>query len=92
MQMDTTENPDGTYSREILQICYKKPIIDENGNPKSPYVESSIVNINLIEYPDLKALIEQATALAVPIALEILSSPPIAPASEINPFHGGDRV
>lgn len=81
MQMDTVENPDGSYSRDTLQICYKKPIVDENSNPKSPYVDLGILDINLSEYPDLKALVEQATALAVPIALEILSNPPIAPAS-----------
>lgn len=76
MQMDTTQNPDGTYSRDILQICYKKPIVDENGELKPPYVESGILDINLSEYPDLKALVEEATNLAVPIALDKLLNPP----------------
>lgn len=74
MQMDTTENPDGTYSRDVLQLCYKKPIVDNLGNPKSPYVEMGILDINLIEYPELKALIEQATNIAVPIALDKLEN------------------
>lgn len=78
MQMDSTENPDGTYSRDTLQICYKKPIVDENGDPKSPYVELGILDINLSEYPDLKAFIESATALAVPIAIDKLNAPQIS--------------
>lgn len=78
MQMDTTEKPDGTYSRDVLQLCYKKPIMDEQGNPKSPYVELGILDINLSEYPDLKALVESATDLAVPIALEKIALEKIA--------------
>lgn len=74
MQMNTTENPDGTYSRDTLQICYKKPIVDENGEPRSPYVKMGILDINLSEYPDLKALVEQATNIAVPIALDKLEN------------------
>lgn len=74
IQMDTTENPDGTYSRDILQLCYKKPILDNLGSPKSPYIEMGILDINLSEYPELKALVESATALAVPIALDKLEN------------------
>lgn len=67
-QMDIKANEDGTYSRDVLQLCWQKPM------ELPPYVGMGIVDINLAEYPKLKALIEQATALSVPIALEKLEN------------------
>jgi len=57
-------------TRPILQMCYQKPI------PNPPYVEFGIVDIVLANHPELQSLVEQATGLAVPIALGQLLNPP----------------
>lgn len=75
MQMEVVRQSDGTYSRPVLQLCWKKPIVDENGDPIPPYVENGITDIVLADHPELQSLIEQATALAVPVAVAKLSIP-----------------
>lgn len=74
MQFDVKFNPaTGEYTRPTLDLCYQKPI------PNPPYVENGIVTLTLAEHTDLKALIEQATGLAVPIAIDKIFNPPTPP-------------
>lgn len=75
MQMEVVRQEDGTYSRPILQLCWKKPVVDGNGSPIPPYVEHGITDIVLAEHPELQSLIEQATDLAVPITISKLNTP-----------------
>lgn len=64
------------YTRPTLELCYQKPI------PHPPFVENGIITIILSEYSDLKTLVEQATALAVPIAISKLNKPISSPIPE----------
>ena len=82
VQMEIVRQEDGTYSRPVLQLCWKKPILDNNGEPIPPYVEHGITDIVLAEHPELQLLIEQATALAVPITISKLNAPISNPISE----------
>jgi len=66
VQIEVTEE----NTRPVLQLCYQKPI------PNPPYVEIGITDIVLSDHPELQALVEQATGLAVPIALNKLLNPP----------------
>lgn len=75
MQMEVVRQPDGTHTRPILQLCWQKPALDNNGDPIPPYVEHGITDIVLAEHPELQSLVEQATALAVPIAINKLNTP-----------------
>lgn len=69
MQLEVVfDQATGEYSRPVLQLCWQKPL------SIPPYMENGITDITLSEYPELKALIEQATALAVPIAWEKLEN------------------
>lgn len=53
----------GEYLRPVLQLCYVKPL------SIPPYAEYGITDIVLADHPEIQQLIEQATALAVPIAI-----------------------
>lgn len=75
MQMEVIRQADGTYIRPVLQLCWNKPVVDNNGAPIPPYVENGITDIVLADHPELQSLIEQATALAVPITISKLSAP-----------------
>lgn len=75
MQMEVIRQADGTYARPVLQLCWKKPIVDDNGEPIPPYVENGITDIVLAEHTELQSLIEQATALVVPVAISKLNAP-----------------
>ena len=75
MQMEVLRQSDGTHIRPVLQLCWKKPIVDNNGDPIPPYVEHGITDIVLAEHPELQSLIEQATDLAVPITISKLNTP-----------------
>lgn len=74
VQMEIVRQPDGTFTRPILQLCWHKPLLDENNIPIPPYVTNGITDIVLEEHPELQALVESATNLAVPIALEKIAS------------------
>jgi hypothetical protein len=74
VQCDSFFNEEtGEHTRPVLQLCYQKPI------PSPPYVDTGIIDITLVEHPELQALVEQATGLAVPIALDKLLNPPTPP-------------
>ena len=75
VQMDIVRQPDGNHIRNILQLCWERPVLDENNNPISPFVERGITDLVLSEHPELKALVEQATALAVPLAIAKINEP-----------------
>ena len=75
MQMEVVRQEDGIYTRPVLQLCWNKPVVDDNGEPIPPYVEQGITDIVLAEHPELQSLIEQATALAVPITISKLNTP-----------------
>lgn len=77
MQMEIVRNPDKTYSREVLQLCWHRAIVDEFGEPVPPFVENGFTDIILSEHPELQTLVESATSLAVPIAVQKINNPSV---------------
>ena len=57
------------YRRDELKLHWRKPL------PQNPWLELGTDTIKLSEYPELKDLIEGATALAVPIANAMGNTP-----------------
>ena len=75
VQMDIKRQPDGSYARDILQLCWERPVLDENNNPVSPFVERGITDLLLADHPELKQKIEEATFMAVPLAITKINTP-----------------
>lgn len=74
-QMELDSNGQG----DIFQLCWKKPIVDEQGIPKDPYVEIGIFDLDLSSNTEVKEALGQVLSLAIPLATEALNTPPETP-------------
>ena len=78
IELEITYDPETqTYRRDELKLHWRKPL------PHNPWLELGTDTIKLSEHPELKDLIEGATALAVPIANAMGNTPETASQPEL---------
>ena len=65
-ELEITYDKDSqSYKRDNLKMHWRSPL------PESPWIKHGTDTITLSDHPDLEALIEQTTILAVQIGLEM---------------------